>query len=173
MSQYATLARAVAAGRSSATVQVACPGGGPFPVRHAVDADGSALLLTRVGSAVDTALTSSAADTALTSSAADTALTSSAADAALTSQPDDVAAVLAVTAASGGRLWLSGWSSPLVAPDEVRAAADAFAARSPVGELLDVGRGWRLHRLAVAEVRVQDAHGRLVEVDPEEYAAAI
>ena len=155
MSQYATLARAVAAGRSSATVQVACPGGGPFPVRHAVDADGSALLLTRVGSAVDTALTSSAVDTALTS------------------QPDDVAAVLAVTAASGGRLWLSGWSSPLVAPDEVRAAADAFAARSPVGELLDVGRGWRLHRLAVAEVRVQDAHGRLVEVDPEEYAAAI
>lgn len=145
--EAATLARTVAAGHPpAATIQVACPGGGPFPVRYAVDGEGAPLLLTRAGSAVDTALTAP--------------------------EDDDVAAVLAVPAPSGGRLWISGWSSRVTDAASLRSALLEFAAQHPTADLLDVGQGHTLHRLAVAEVRLEGADGRLTEIDPEEYAAA-
>jgi len=92
-------------------------------------------------------------------------------DKALTPADDyDVATVLAVAAPDGGKLWISGWSTRL-RPPLVRGAVLDFAAHNPDPDLLDVGHGHALHRMDVAEVRFEHPDGRLVEIDPDEYAA--
>jgi hypothetical protein len=68
------------------------------------------------------------------------------------------------------QVWLSGWLTPVREADQ-RATALAFAEVSPVGELLDVGRGTTLLRLDLAEVVLGEG-GAVQEVTPEAYLAA-
>ncbi|WP_212825748.1 hypothetical protein [Catellatospora sp. TT07R-123] len=117
----------------------------PFRVRHAVDSVGRPLLLVRGGGALDRALTPRDGD-------------------------EDVAMVLMV-GGDRGRVWISGWAAELDGL-AARAAALEFAGINPVSDLLDVGRGFRLYRLEVAEVRLQCPAGHLTEVDVDDYAAA-
>jgi hypothetical protein len=65
---------------------------------------------------------------------------------------------------------VSGWASAL-AGTEARQAALDFVDIDPVGDLLDVGRGQVIFRMAAAEVRLERG-GALVDIDPDEYAAA-
>jgi hypothetical protein len=71
-------------------------------------------------------------------------------------------------------VWVGGWLSTV--PDAERtAAALALADREPAGELLDVGAGWSVLRLEVAEIRIHDrmyGGGQPVDVDPELCAEA-
>ncbi|MDG4825559.1 hypothetical protein O7635_27235 [Asanoa sp. WMMD1127] len=138
--------RALAAGQHPGMVQVARGATGrrgPYPVRHALDGAGSPLLLVTADDPVDLALTA----------------------------PDshDVAAVLGIAAPDGSRIWISGWSTRLREPLARRAALE-FAAHRPVADLLDVGQGHALHRMDVAEVRLEHPDGRWIEIDPEAYA---
>jgi hypothetical protein len=68
------------------------------------------------------------------------------------------------------QVWLSGWLTA-VRPADVGAATLAFADVSPVGALLDVGRGNTLLRLDLAEVVLREG-GAVVEVPPADYLAA-
>ena len=68
------------------------------------------------------------------------------------------------------QVWLSGWLTPVAAPD-ARAAAVAFAEVAPVGALLDVGRGTTLLSLDLAEVVLGEC-GTVTELQPEDYLAA-
>jgi hypothetical protein len=141
------LVRTLASGHTPGTVQAArraTGGAGPYPVRHALDSTGAPLLLTAVGDPVDRALTA----------------------------PDgyDVATVLAIATPDGGQLCISGWSKRL--PDAMlRDAVLEFAEHNPVNDLLDVGRGHTLHRLEVAEIRLEHADGHWIDIDPDDYAA--
>jgi hypothetical protein len=148
---HAEVARTLAAGHLPAVAHIACRPG-PLPVRHVTDAHGRVLLL-------------SPADGAFT--------------AALRPQPgtDDTAMVLDITdvppiagAPALGRVWVSGWAVRL-AGDEARQAAIDYAEIDASGDLLDVGDGKVLHRMDVAEVRYE-RNEKLVDVDPEEFAAA-
>jgi hypothetical protein len=76
------LARNLASQRTGAIVQVAW-NAATFRVRHALDADGSPLMLCKVGGALDRVLAAG-----------------------------DVAAVISV-AGEGHRVWISGWTTPL------------------------------------------------------------
>lgn len=138
----AQAARTLAQGRIVGTAQVAWASG-PFRVRHATDAEGNPILLCRTGGDLSRALAPR--------------------------DGDDVAVVLTVEG-HAGRVWISGWSHP-IHEHAARAAALEFAAANPVSELLDVGRGFELHHLDVAEVRLERC-GDLVDVELEEYTAA-
>jgi len=141
----ATLARSCAAGRQTGLVHIASARR-PYPVRHATDPAGTLLLLARADEPLGRALTP-------------------------VGDEEDVTVAVSLPAPDGVRLWLSGWSTPVTDPIEARAAALAFADANPVGDLLDIDA--RLHRVDVAEVRLECPGGRLVEIDPEEYAAAV
>jgi len=156
----AEVARTLAAGRLTGTAHIAAllplPAAkarqGPHRVRHATDSAGRVLLLVPVGSDLAQALRP--------------------ADGA-----DDVAVVLDVQdvppiagSPSLGRVWVSGWASALTGVPARQAALD-FADADPTGDLLDVGRGQVLFRMAPAEVRLERG-GALVDVDPDDYAAA-
>ena len=66
-----------------------------------------------------------------------------------------------------GRAWLEGRLSQV--PEQEQAGASCrIADVHPWPELLDVGAGWSLLRMEVAEVRVQDGFG-FARVEPEEY----
>src|SRR5688500_9991346 len=53
------------------------------------------------------------------------------------------------------QLWIAGWA----APASGTAAALEFAATRPVGDLLDVGRGYGIYRVDVAEIRLRRGDG--------------
>jgi hypothetical protein len=145
---YPALARNLAAQRTGAIVQVAWTAA-TFRVRHALDSDGSPLMLCRTGGALDRVLAEG-----------------------------DVAAVISVagemTVGDGkdqrqGRVWISGWTTPLHGA-AAREAAIEFAMANPLSDLLGVNNGFCLHRLEPAEVRL-DRDGQLVDVDLEAYLA--
>jgi hypothetical protein len=141
-------ARTLAQGKMLGTVQVAWAAS-PFRVRHATDPDGNPILLCRTGSGLSQALHAV--------------------------NGDDVAVVLCVEDFSPGtaylgRVWISGWAHPIGAENQRRAALD-FADVNPVSDLLDVGDGFELHHIDVAEVRLERC-GELLELDVEQYAAA-
>ncbi|GIF73500.1 DUF2470 domain-containing protein [Asanoa siamensis] len=141
----AEVARTLANGRLAGTAHVrGYPG--QVKVRHATPADGRPLLLVGLGTDLAGALT--AASTVLS--------------------VDDVPPT--PCAPSRGRLWLTGSAERLDGAD-ARAAADAYAQVSPLGDLLDVGRGQALFRIDASEVRLAKGR-RLVEIDPAEFRAA-
>lgn len=144
MPHPAQIARTLAAGRLPGVAQVPYHSS-PYRVRHATDQEGRPLLLCREGGRLDDALTPR--------------------------DGDDTAVVLAVGEARGARVWISGWATALE-DIEAKAAALEFAAVNPVSDLLDVGRGFRLYRMDVAEVRLECPTGHLSEVDADDYAAA-
>jgi hypothetical protein len=90
----------------------------------------------------------------------------------------DLAALVMVTDHAPVRLrepvraqvWLSGWLTPVEVGEE-RAAAVAFAEVTPVGDLLDVGRGTSLLRMDLAEVALGEG-GAVAELTPEAFLAA-
>jgi hypothetical protein len=148
---HAEVARTLAAGHLPALAHIACRQG-PLPVRHVTDTNGRMLLLSPGGGALATALRP---------------------------QPgtEDTAMVLDISdvppmagSPELGRVWVSGWAV-LLEGDEARQAAIDYAEIDASGDLLDVGDGQVLHRMDVAEVRYE-RHGVLVDVDPDEYAAA-
>ncbi|GLZ76061.1 hypothetical protein Afil01_08680 [Actinorhabdospora filicis] len=144
----AEITRTLATGRLGGYVRT--PRNAPARLRHATLRDGTTLMLVRDGGAAAESL----------------------------ARPgDDVAAVLCVDdvppltgSPSLGRLWLSGWACPLEG-EEARAAAVEFAEVNPAGDLLSLGEGYTLHRLDVAEVRLERSAG-LAEVDVDAYLAA-
>ncbi len=81
----------------------------------------------------------------------------------------DVAVVITV-AGEQGRVWISGWVEALDSL-AARAAALEFATANPLSDLLDVGRGFCLYRLDVAEVRLELSNA-LIDVDVDDYVAA-
>lgn len=104
---------------------------------------------------------------------------SAAARAAAYAQDDDLTAVIEITDVAPvsvphrirGRAWLAGWLTP-VRGDDRAACAALLAERHPVGELLGLADSrWRLLRLEVGEISVDDLWGA-EHVDPEELAAA-
>ncbi|MEV1287603.1 DUF2470 domain-containing protein [Micromonospora sp. NPDC049679] len=147
----AEVARTLAAGRLPGTAHVAFRPG-PHPVRHVTDPLGRVLLLTPSESAPARALRPAPG-------------------------ADDVAVVLDVPdvppvpgAPSLGRAWVSGWATALEGT-AAREAALQYVEVDPAGDLLDVGRGFALHRVEIAEVRLE--RGRtMIDVDPDEYLAA-
>ncbi|HEU4425438.1 MAG TPA: DUF2470 domain-containing protein [Pilimelia sp.] len=147
----AEVARTLVAGRLPGTAHVACRPG-PLPVRHATDHAGRLLLLDRANGPLAAALRPAAG-------AEDVALVLAAAD----DPPIPGAPAI-------GRVWVSGWASPLRGA-AAREAAIEFAAVHPTGDLLDVGRGVAIYRMAPAEVRLGRASA-VIDVDPDEYAAA-
>ena len=147
----AEVARTIAAGHMPASAHIACRQG-PFPVRHVTDEQGRALLLSPRDGALTAALR-------------------------LLDGNDDTALVLDITdvppVAGGpslGRVWIAGWAVPL-SGDEARAAALDYADTDAASDLLDVGDTQVLHRMQIDEVRYE-RNGALVDVDPEEFAAA-
>lgn len=148
---HAELARTLAAGRLPATASIACRPG-LFPVRHLTDADGRLLLLAPADGALTEALRPTDGD-----------------DTAVVLDIPDVPPV--VGAPSAGRVWVAGWAAALDGA-QARAAALDWAATDPTGDLLDVGHGQVLHRVDVAEIRLERS-GLTVDVDPDEFAAAV
>lgn len=147
----AEVARTLATGRLAGTVQVAYHPG-RYPVRHATDRAGQVLLLSRAGGDLAAALTPR--------------------DGA-----DEVAVVLSVAdvppvdeAPSLGLLNAAGWARVLTGV-AAREAALEFAAANPDNDLLGVGRDMVLHRVRVAQVRLERS-GRVIQIDPYEYAQA-
>jgi hypothetical protein len=147
----AEIARTLATGRLAGTVQVAYH---PwrYPVRHAIDRAGQVLLLSRAGGEVAAALEPRDGS-------------------------DDVAVVLTVPdvppvdgAPSLGQLDAAGWARVLTGT-AAREAALEFAVANPDNDLLGVGQDFVLHRVAVAEVRLERS-GRVVPVGLDEYAQA-
>jgi hypothetical protein len=66
------------------------------------------------------------------------------------------------------QLWIAGWAAP--APG-IEAALE-FAAARPLGDLLDVGRGYGIYRVDVAEIRLRRGGGPMEEIDVDDYVAA-
>jgi hypothetical protein len=89
-------------------------------------------------------------------------------DTALVLRVDDVPPVAG--APWRGRLWLAGWARPLDGL-AAREAAVEYVGLDPTSDLLDVGHGYTLLRMEVADVRIA-RRGRLVEVDVDEFRAA-
>ncbi|MEV4708237.1 DUF2470 domain-containing protein [Actinoplanes sp. NPDC049316] len=148
---HAELARTIAAGHLPATAHIACHPG-PLPVRHVTDARGRVLLLSPAGGSVAEALRP-APDTG---------------DTALVLDIPDVPPVAGAPAL--GRVWVSGWATPLTGEEARRAALD-YADTDAAADLLDVGTTQVIHRMDVAEVR-HERHGVLIDVDLDEYAEA-
>ena len=148
---HAEVARTLAAGHLPAGAHIACRQG-PYPVRHVADAAGRLLLLSPRGGALTEALRPAEGTD----------------DTALVLDISDVPPVAG--APSLGRVWVAGWAREL-AGAEARAAALDYAEVDAAADLLDVGDGQVLHRMEVAEVRYE-RNGVLVDVDPDEYAAA-
>ncbi|MFI5958510.1 DUF2470 domain-containing protein [Cryptosporangium sp. NPDC051539] len=133
----AEIARTLAAGHLPARVRTDCGLDGrpvtEFAVTHVTDRMGRVLLLLAEDSPVDRALRPVAAD------------------------GDAVAQLLIAdrqpvpSSPWHGRITMSGWATRLSGVSSHRAAMD-FAEVSPVGELLDVGRGSVLYRLDLAEI---------------------
>lgn len=148
---HAEVARTLAAGHLPAVAHIACRQG-PLPVRHVTDAHGRVLLL----SPADGAFTAAVAPQPGTT---DTAMVL------------DITDVPPVAGSPGlGRVWVSGWATRLDA-DEARKAALDYAEIDASGDLLDVGGSKVLHLMDVAEVRYE-RNEKLVDVDPDEFAAA-
>ena len=128
----AEVARTLASGRLEGTAHVR---GYParVKVRHATPADGRPLLLTGLATDLATRLTPGP----------------------MVLSVDDLPPV--PCAPTRGRLWLTGTAHLLDGAD-AQAAADAYAEVSPIGDLLDVGRGQVLFRIVPTEVRL--ANGR-------------
>ena len=147
----AEVARTLAAGHLPAGAHIACRQG-PIPVRHVADPAGRLLLLAPRDGALATALrpVEGSDDTALVLDIADVPPTAG--------------------APSLGRVWVAGWAR-LLTGDEARAAALDYAEVDAAPDLLDVGDTQVLYRMEVAEVRYERL-GVLVDVDPDEYAAA-
>lgn len=80
---------------------------------------------------------------------------------------DNDAAVLHVQG-ERKKIWIAGWAAP--AAD--RAAALDFAAANPQGDLLDVGRGFGIYRVDVAEIRFGAGAGATIDIDVDDYLAA-
>lgn len=141
----AEVARTLASGRLEGTAHVR---GYParVKVRHATPADGHPLLLTGFGTELATQLTPGS----------------------MVLSVDDLPPV--PCAPTRGRLWLTG-TAHLLGGAEARAAADAYAEVSPLGDLLDVGRGHVLFRIVPTEVRIANGR-RLLEIDSAEFRAA-
>ncbi|MGH8793338.1 MAG: hypothetical protein ACRDXX_11910 [Stackebrandtia sp.] len=150
LADSAQIARTLASGCRPAVVQVAwSPEAWVAPA--AVDPVGTPLLLTSDSGQLNRALsTGNGLDTAVALSFAD--------EAPVPGAP------------TYGSAYISGWAERVPA-GEVRQAAVAFCDSYPVVELLDVGDGFGLWRLDVAEVRLADGPD-LVDVPVEEYAAA-
>lgn len=144
----AELARTLAAGRLRGVAHMAGAGAG-YAVRHVVEAHGDVLLLVAADGELAAALRADE-------------------DAGLALAVDD--ALPGLDAPGRGRVWLAGWAQPLDG-EPARAAAVEFAATDPAGELLDVGAGYLLVRLNVAEVWL-DRDGELIDVAAADYAAA-
>ncbi|TQS43249.1 DUF2470 domain-containing protein [Cryptosporangium phraense] len=133
----AEIARTLAAGHLPARVRTECGSERTpvteFAVTHVTDRMGRVLLLLAEDSPVDRALRPVAAD------------------------GDAVAQLLIADRQPvpggpwHGRITMSGWATRLAGVSSHRAAMD-FAEVSPVGELLDVGRGSVLYRLDLAEI---------------------
>jgi hypothetical protein len=92
-------------------------------------------------------------------------------------EADDLAVVLSVAdmapidgAPSLGRAYISGWVTPLTGT-EARTAACEFAAVNPIEHLLDLGRGYVLHRVEPAEVRLERGDATIA-VGLDDYLAA-
>jgi hypothetical protein len=85
-------------------------------------------------------------------------------DSALTSND---AVVLSVCRGKD-QLWIAGWAAPASGV----AAALEFAASRPLGDLLDVGHGYGIYRVDVAEIRLRRGDGPMEEIDVNDYAAA-
>jgi hypothetical protein len=148
---HAEVARTLAVGHLPASAHIACRQG-PFPVRHVADAQGRLLLLSPAGGVLAGALRPAEGTD-------DTALVL------------DIADVPPVAGApSLGRVWVAGWAR-LLQGAEARAAALDYADSDAAPDLLDVGTTQVLHRMEVAEIRYE-RDGRLVDVDPDEYAEA-
>jgi hypothetical protein len=148
---HAEVARTLAAGHLPASAHIACRPG-PFLVRHVTDVNGHLLLLSPADGALAAALRPAEGTD-------DTALVL------------DIADVPPVAGApSLGRIWVAGWAA-LLSGAEARQAALDFAEVDAASDLLDVGDTQVLHRVEVAEVRYE-RDGVLVDVDPDEYAAA-
>jgi hypothetical protein len=77
-------------------------------------------------------------------------------------------AVVLSTCRGKDQLWIAGWAAPASGV----AAALEFAATRPVGDLLDVGRGYGIYRVDVAEIRLRRGDGPMEEIDVNDYAAA-
>ncbi|HEU4348406.1 MAG TPA: DUF2470 domain-containing protein [Actinoplanes sp.] len=148
---HAEVTRTLAAGHLPAGAHIACRPG-PIPVRHVPDPHGRLLLLSPRDGALAAALRPAEGTD----------------DTALVLDISDVPPVAG--APSLGRVWVAGWARPL-AGDEARAAALDYAESDPAPDLLDVGDTHVLHRMEVAEIRYE-RDGTLVDVDPDEYAAA-
>jgi hypothetical protein len=157
----AEVARTLATGRLLGTLRLAFRPES-YRVRHATDCAGGILLLSRAGGELATAL-------------------------APAGGADDTAAVLTVpdvppVAGSPhlGQVWISGWAMVLTGV-AAREAALEYAETNPTSDLLDVGRGFVLHRIEAAEVRLErsgsvagrDTRGcATINIDPDEYIAA-
>lgn len=66
------------------------------------------------------------------------------------------------------RVWLAGWAAPVAGTE----AALEFAAVRPLGDLLDIGHGFGIYRVDVAEIRLRRGDGRMLEIDIDDYASA-
>ena len=69
------------------------------------------------------------------------------------------------------QLWIAGWAAPSSGTSAFAAALE-FAATRPLGDLLDVGHGFGIYRVDVAEIRLRCGDGPMEEVDVDDYAAA-
>jgi hypothetical protein len=65
------------------------------------------------------------------------------------------------------QLWIAGWAAPASGME----AALEFATSRPIGDLLDVGRGYGIYRVAVAEIRLKRGDGPMEEIDVDDYVA--
>jgi len=74
-----------------------------------------------------------------------------------------------------GEAWFGGWLTE-VPPTELTAAVLALAERETSGDLLDVGAGWVVLRMEIAEIRLEDRIsgrcGAPTLVEPDDYEAA-
>jgi hypothetical protein len=147
----AEVARTLATGRLLGTLRLAFRSDS-YRVRHATDCAGGVLLLSRAGGELATAL-------APADGAADTAAVLTVADVPPVAGSPDL-----------GQVWISGWAKVLTGV-AAREAALEYAETNPTSDLLDVGRGFVLHRIEVAEVRLERS-GNTVEIDPDEYIRA-
>ncbi|CAM3236439.1 DUF2470 domain-containing protein [Stackebrandtia soli] len=146
----AEIVRTLAAGHRPAVVHTVNMGDA-VAVPSAVDVDGTPLLLTADLGPLGRAL---AEPTGL--------------DAAVAVRFDDEPPL--PCAPSLGSAWLSGWAE-VVPVERRRDAAIAFSRSNPLPELLDVGAGFTLWRLEVAEARWENGES-VVTVDDHAYATA-
>jgi hypothetical protein len=158
---HAKIARTLAASRTPGTARVAW-NQSLFRVRHALDREARPLLLCRTGGSLDQALAEGDVAVVIT-------VSGPAAGNAVGELPQQIATPRPVTPT--GRVWISGWSEALDGL-AARAAALEFALANPVSDLLDVGRGFCLHRIDVAEVRLE-LSSALIDVDVDDYVSAV